>query len=316
MNSEGQKMSWFSSKRRTPEPASELPEPTSEDTPPDGAQDGDRPAQVSVTSLGYGYPATYPQTPALHTERLAWRFQPHTRPAEQTDERPHMGADEHPPMISGKAMSSVRRSFALTLVAYGFFGVGIAINIWNARTSGGDWLDMGIPVALGVLAEAVLFFLPARILALPSPRRALAVALYAFVMTFAVVNSLRMASLIAADQVAARADRQTAGVQAAARGLSDARSERDKTCRAGQGKSAACRAAQEDVAKLERAQAAASVKVSAAAKPENTDFSDLTTWVTRGVIQPGARDFDMIWLLFRTFLPQIGGIVLMVAKRG
>jgi hypothetical protein len=36
------------------------------------------------------------------------------------------------------------------------------------------------------------------------------------------------------------------------------------------------------------------------------------TWVTRGAVQPGARDFEMIWLLFRTLLPQIGGLVLMV----
>jgi hypothetical protein len=35
--------------------------------------------------------------------------------------------------------------------------------------------------------------------------------------------------------------------------------------------------------------------------------------VSRGAIQPGADDFSMLWLLFRTFLPQVGGIVLMLA---
>jgi hypothetical protein len=34
-----------------------------------------------------------------------------------------------------------------------------------------------------------------------------------------------------------------------------------------------------------------------------------------GTVQPGARDFDMLWLLFRTFLPQVGGLVLMLARR-
>jgi hypothetical protein len=166
---------------------------------------------------------------------------------------------------SGRGRTLVRRSWALTFIAYGFCATGIAINIWNARSTGGDWLDMGIPVALGVLAEAALFFLPARLLTLPPARKALAITLYAFVMIFAVVNSLRMASLIAADQAAVRADRQTAGVQAAARSLNDARASRDRACRAGQGKSAACRASQEDVAKLEKAQASASAKVEAAA---------------------------------------------------
>jgi hypothetical protein len=33
----------------------------------------------------------------------------------------------------------------------------------------------------------------------------------------------------------------------------------------------------------------------------------------RGAVQPGADDFAMLWLLFRTFLPQVGGIVLMLA---
>jgi hypothetical protein len=63
------------------------------------------------------------------------------------------------------------------------------------------------------------FFLPAKIPALTATRKFLAIGLYAFVMTFAVINSLRMASLIAADQAAVRADRQTVGVQAAGRDL-------------------------------------------------------------------------------------------------
>jgi hypothetical protein len=31
--------------------------------------------------------------------------------------------------------------------------------------------------------------------------------------------------------------------------------------------------------------------------------------------QPGADDFANLWLLFRTFLPQVGGLVLMLAQR-
>ena len=49
------------------------------------------------------------------------------------------------------------------------------------------------------------------------------------------------------------------------------------------------------------------------ARPESGDFARLVTWVSRGAIQPGADDFAMLWLLFRTLLPQVGGLVLMLA---
>jgi hypothetical protein len=38
------------------------------------------------------------------------------------------------------------------------------------------------------------------------------------------------------------------------------------------------------------------------------------TWMSNGAFQPGADDFTNLWLLFRTFLPQVGGLVLMLAK--
>jgi len=67
--------------------------------------------------------------------------------------------------------------------------------------------------------------------------------------------------------------------------------------------------------KLEADQTQATAKVAAQAQPESTDFAKLVTWVSRGAIQPGADDFSMLWLLFRTFLPQVGGLVLMLAQR-
>jgi hypothetical protein len=206
-------------------------------------------------------------------------------------------------------------SWQLILVAYGFFGLGIAINIWNARTTGGDLLSMAILVGQGVLVEAVLFYVPARLLTLKSWLKPVAIGVFTLFFMFAVVNSLRMASLIAADQTAARADRQTAGMQAAALAVEHARAQRDQACRKGQASSDACRSAKDDVAKLEKTQTAAAAKVEGAAKPENADFSALVTWLTRGTIKPGATDFSMIWLLLRTILPQIGGLVLLLAKR-
>ncbi len=205
-------------------------------------------------------------------------------------------------------------SWSLVMLAYGFFALGVSINIWNAW-SAGNIADTALPAAMGVLAEGVVFFLPARAITLPAGLRALAFALLLFVSAFALTNSLRMASIIAADQTAARADRQTVGVQTADHALDAARTERDKACAKGQGKSVACQSRQAEVAKVEAARKEAGAKVVAQAKPEAIDFAGLIAWISMGTVQPGARDFDMLWLLFRTFLPQIGGLVLMLARR-
>jgi hypothetical protein len=209
---------------------------------------------------------------------------------------------------------SRRTNYALAAIAYGFFALGIGINVWNA-SSGGAIADMALPAALGVLAEAVVFFLPAWALTLPIGRQVLAWALFAFISVFALTNSLRMASITAADQMTTRADRQTEGVQTADHALDQARTKRDEACGPGHGKSVACKIRQAEVTKLEATQTQAAAKVVAQAKPESTDFAKLVAWVSRGAVQPGADDFSMLWLLFRTFLPQVGGLVLMLAQR-
>jgi hypothetical protein len=221
------------------------------------------------------------------------------------------------PLVSAPhviAVRSKRTNYALVAIAYGFFILGIGINIWNA-SAGGTLTDMALPAALGVLAEAVVFFLPAWALTRPIGRQVLAWALFAFISVFALTNSLRMASIIAADQVTARADRQTEGVQTADHALEMARAKRDEACGRGLGKTVACKTRQAEVTKLEANQTQAAAKVAAQAKPESADFAKLVAWESRGAIQPGTDDFTMLWLLFRTFLPQVGGLVLMLAQR-
>jgi hypothetical protein len=165
----------------------------------------------------------------------------------------------------------------------------------------------------GVLAEAVMFFLPVRTMSLPLIGKLLAWAFLAFVATFALTNSLRMASIVSADQAAARVDRQTEGVRTADQALEVARAKRDEACGRGLGKTVACQSRQAEVAKLEAKQTQATNKVTAQAKPESTDFAKLVAWVSMGAISPGAEDFDMLGLLFRTLLPQVGGLVLLLA---
>jgi hypothetical protein len=122
-------------------------------------------------------------------------------------------------------------------------------------------------------------------------------------------------SIVSADQAAARADRQTEGVRTADQALEAARAKRDEACGRGLGKTVACQSRQAEVAKLEAKQTQVSNKVFAQAKPESADFVKLVAWLSNGALQPGADDFDMLWLFFRMFLPQVGGLVLMLARR-
>jgi hypothetical protein len=219
-----------------------------------------------------------------------------------------------PPYSSAPGRGWRAVSWPLVVIAFGFFGLGIGINIWNAWSTG-PLVDVALPATMGVLAEAVMFFLPAWAITLSPGRQVLALALLVFVSAFALTNSLRMASIIAADQAVARADRQTEGTQTADRALETARTRRDEACGRGLGKTIACQARQAEVTKLEGKQTMAVTKVAAQARPESGDFAKLVAWVSRGAIQPGSDDFEMLWLLFRTFLPQVGGLVLMLAQR-
>ncbi len=230
-------------------------------------------------------------------------------PTAQTQKPSKINADVTVARDLGQApvTQSRRTNYALVVIAYGFFGLGIGINIWNAMT-GGALADMVLPAALGTLAEAVVLLLPAWALTLPIGRQVLAWALFAFISVFALTSSIRMASIIAADQATARAERRTEGVRVADHALDAARSKRDEACGRGLGKTVACKVRQAEVTKMEANQTQATAKVVAHAKPESTDFAKLVTWVSRGAIQPGADDFSMLWLLFRTFLPQVGGL--------
>jgi hypothetical protein len=128
--------------------------------------------------------------------------------------------------------------------------------------------DVALPAAMGILAEGVMFFLPSWATTLPGHRQVLVSILLVFVSAFALTNSLRMASIIAADQAAARADRQTEAVKTADQALATARARRDEACGPGRGKSVACQCRQAEVAKLEAKQTQATAKVTSQAKPE------------------------------------------------
>jgi hypothetical protein len=181
-----------------------------------------------------------------------------------------------------------RTNYALVAIAYGFFALGIGINVWNAMAVG-TLTDMVLPAALGVLA--VVFFLPAWALTLPIGRQVLAWVLFAFISVFTLTNSLRMASIIAADQMTARAGRQTEGVRVADQALDVARAKRDEALQPWTWQNRACKVRQAEVTKLEAAQTQTTDKVVTQARPESTDFAKLVTWGKPGRHSARCRGF-------------------------
>jgi hypothetical protein len=210
--------------------------------------------------------------------------------------------------------SHVPRHAPLVLVAYGFFALEVAINIKNAW--GGAMVDVAIPASLGVLAACVMLWLPSWAMTLPFGRRLVAFSLLVLlVWPFAFTNNLRMASIVAADVTMARGDRLTGATESTKTDLDRARDAQDKACGPGQGKSKACWLRQNEVTEAKNASKDARSNVAAAVKPDSADFAKLVTWASFRRIEPKADDFDMLMLLLRTLLPQIGGLVLMLARR-
>jgi hypothetical protein len=74
----------------------------------------------------------------------------------QPEKRSGIKADvtvAHPSSHPGQRESvtaPMRTNYALVVIAYGFFALGIGINIWNA-TTGGTLTDTALPAASGVL---------------------------------------------------------------------------------------------------------------------------------------------------------------------
>jgi hypothetical protein len=286
-------------RKSKPEPPSEtLPEPPAEPAPETREPAGD-------VTTGKVPAKAEERTPKPYVERPRWRLLGRSgRVVERKAAAPTVTVMPPP--------RKIRRSYMLCLIGIGFLALSISINIWNARSYNGDPWDMAIPASLGILCELALFYLPSHLPNVGWGYKFLIVIALAGVTAYALTNSLKMSSILAADQAQARADRQTAGVQTAAKALADARAARATSCRRKEDKSKACTAALADVEKLEKAQAKATTEVALAARPENTDFSNLVSWLSGGNVRPGANDFSMLWLFLRTVLPQIGGLIFMV----
>lgn len=139
-------------------------------------------------------------------------------------------------------------------------------------------------------------------------------ALWLVTFVFAVTAGLGFASTNLSDVTLARASRVTPAVTTAQAALSDATIARDRECKGGVGKF--CR--ERDAAVVERRQVldSAVAAVGQGADPQSDAAVKLVAWATFGALRTAPEDFAMLRLLLLALLPQLGGLLMLVARSG
>jgi hypothetical protein len=207
-------------------------------------------------------------------------------------------------------------SYVLAGAALSLAGVGIIINGWFARSLGSTEAAGWLFLAIGVATDLVALAAPssaARLWGAGQRGTALvAWAIWLMTFIFAVTAGLGFASLNIADATMARASRATPAVTVAQAALTDAMAARDRECKGGVGKF--CREREAAVAERQQAVDAAMHSVEKNADPQTDAAIHVVTWLSGGWLQPTANDFAMLRLVLIALLPQIGGILLMVAR--
>ena len=181
-----------------------------------------------------------------------------------------------------------------------------------ASTDTAGWLFLTI----GVAADLVALVIPSCAASLWQARqRATALVgwtIWVATFVFAVTAGVGFASVNIADVTLSRASRVTPAVTAAQAALSDAMTARDRECKGGIGKF--CREREAAVNERRQALDTTAQAVAQTADPQTDAAIRIVAWISRGLMRPTEDDFAMLRLILLALLPQIGGILLMVAR--
>ncbi|MGJ4889013.1 hypothetical protein ACQR1Y_12505 [Bradyrhizobium sp. HKCCYLRH3099] len=205
---------------------------------------------------------------------------------------------------------------ALIASATALAGTGIVVNAWYARSLGSTETAGWLFLAIGIGADCAALALPSVAASLWDARqraRALAgwlVWLATFI--FAVTAGIGFASVNIADVTASRSSRVTPAVAQAQSALADAMAARDRECKGGVGKF--CREREAAVAAARDELAKHTGKLDVLADPQTDAAVSLLAWISGGTLKPTPHDFAMLRLVLLALLPQIGGVLLMLAR--
>jgi hypothetical protein len=204
----------------------------------------------------------------------------------------------------------------LRIAALGLAAVGVTMNGWYARSLGSTEIAGWLFLAVGVCADLIALSIPACAAQQWQARNRItaAVAWVIWLMPFgmAVTAGIGFASVNIADVTAVRASRETPTIVTARNALADAMQARDRECAGGVGKF--CRQREEAISERRRVLNEAMRSVEQSADPQTEAATRMAAWLTRARLQPTGDDFAMVRLFLLALLPQIGGILLMIAR--
>jgi hypothetical protein len=218
--------------------------------------------------------------------------------------------------VTASRPSRFKPNIFLALAALALAGVGTVQNGWFAQSMGATPVAGTLFLILGVASDCVALVLPlvaAR--AWQARQRATALAgwmVWLATFAFALVSSIGFAATNISDVTMVRASRETPAVTAAQTALGDAMASRDQECRGGVGRY--CREREQAVVDRRQALEAAKQTVAQAADPQAVAATKLVSWVTAGAISPSENDFGMLRLMLLCLVPQLGGLLVMVAR--
>ena len=209
-----------------------------------------------------------------------------------------------------------RSNIPLIILAYGLAIEVLCINAVMAWDRGSTTKDKIVLSILFFTLEAIVFFLPAWSKTLWQTRQyvpcIICVVVWLPLFGFAIYNSQGFASTNYAETTTLRAERITPAVSDAQRRLDTlSASRRDECLKRGD----RCRQLEREEQSAIEGLREAREKVTAIADPQIASAAKLIAWVSLDRFHPSADDFAMLRLLLLTLLPQLGGLVLMVAKR-
>jgi hypothetical protein len=212
--------------------------------------------------------------------------------------------------------SEPRTNYALVIPAYCLGIVGLGINGWFAWSRGTALIDKVLFSAIGFFTEAVMFFLLSQAKSLWQQRQwgsfLGALILWPLLFAFALTNSLGFASQNLTETTTARAERVTPAIVDAQRKLDTLSASRNQECIK---RGDRCRQLEKDEQTAIESLKVERDKVSSTSDPQITSAAKLVAWVSLDRFHPSADDFAMLRLLLLTLLPQLGGLVLMVATK-
>jgi hypothetical protein len=206
-------------------------------------------------------------------------------------------------------------SIALMVAAFGLAGVGVTQNGWFARSLGADVTAGWLFLAVGVASDLAALVLPAvAARAWQAGHRGAALAgwsVWIVAFCFAVTASVGFTALNVTDTTMMRASRVTPAIVTARDGLADAVTARDRECKL---VGRYCREREAEVIARRAVLDTAMHDVQATADPQAEAAVRLVAWISAGAFKPSGTDFNMLRFLLLAVLPQVGGVLLMLAR--